>query len=318
MAKIVFEIQYSTKSKPFYCHLEQEEIRIGRGFDCDLLINDPWVSAHHLVMRQEMEGGWSITDTDSKNGTLLNGKIKVGTGQILNSGDYLMIGRTKIRVFAPEHPVVPPLSASVPNKFLVSLNHPVAVFILFVLVNVISVLQQYLTMYTNIRPMQLLAGNILPMVFMVIWAGFWTFIGWLIIRKVNFFAQLSVTFFAFFISVPISMVANYWAFSTGSSWGMWLGSTICVGGWAVYLLTENLALATNLSRKQRIGYTAALVLALSVSFGVLKKAKNEEFSGKPIFVQNLMPPYVKLWRLKTADQFLKDSLFIFEKKAGKN
>ncbi|MBF0484874.1 MAG: FHA domain-containing protein [Candidatus Omnitrophica bacterium] len=317
MEKIVFEISYSNRSKPFYYHLDKDEIRIGRAFDNDLLISDPCVSGRHLIVRREPEGVLSVEDAGSENGSLLNGTVKISGKQVFSSGDYFVIGRTKIKVFLESHAVAPTVLLGAPNKFLTWMDNPYSAVILFILVNGLFMLQQYFSVPVKVQWVQLLASNIVPVAIMLAWAGFWTFIGWLVRRKVSFFAQLSVTFFAFILSVPVFMVVSYWVFLAGTWGGMLTAMTVCIGGWLVFLLTESLALATYWSRKQRVGYSVIFILLIAISAGVLVKAKFEDFSGRPNFVRNLMPPYFKFYKTRKISQFIKDSSFVFENKREK-
>ena len=67
-------------------------IRIGRGSDCDLRFDsrvDRRVSTHHAEIRFD-SGHYSVVDTGSSNGTLVNGKMV--RQQKLRSGDRLVFG----------------------------------------------------------------------------------------------------------------------------------------------------------------------------------------------------------------------------------
>jgi hypothetical protein len=56
---------------------------VGRGEDCDLLINHPSVSRRHAEL-QSVDGGWRLVDLDSKNGTFVNG-ARIGREQLSGS-----------------------------------------------------------------------------------------------------------------------------------------------------------------------------------------------------------------------------------------
>lgn len=57
-------------------------ILLGRGEECVVLLGDPGVSRQHVRLHRSDDGGFALTDLDSKNGTFLDG-IQVGQGALL-------------------------------------------------------------------------------------------------------------------------------------------------------------------------------------------------------------------------------------------
>jgi hypothetical protein len=70
------------------------EVVVGRGSDCDIMLDDLNVSRRHAVIRHR-GGRYQIEDQRSKNGVYLNGqRLRVHT---LNDGDHLAIGDSVFR-----------------------------------------------------------------------------------------------------------------------------------------------------------------------------------------------------------------------------
>jgi predicted component of type VI protein secretion system len=67
---------------------------VGRSRDCDIVLEDAGISRRHADIRPGAEG-WSITDLNSTNGVLLNGRPARGT-QPLAPGDRIELGSTEI------------------------------------------------------------------------------------------------------------------------------------------------------------------------------------------------------------------------------
>lgn len=69
--------------------LHTDYFLIGRGYDCDLQLNNPAVSRRHAILRQA-QGRWYIQDASSKGGLLHNGQPVRAAA--LNPGDAIQIG----------------------------------------------------------------------------------------------------------------------------------------------------------------------------------------------------------------------------------
>ena len=63
--------------------------------DCDLQLQDPLASRHHVALEQN-ETGWRMVDLDSTNGTRLNGQL--ADEAELKDGDVVQLGESIFRV----------------------------------------------------------------------------------------------------------------------------------------------------------------------------------------------------------------------------
>ncbi|MEV4441936.1 FHA domain-containing protein [Streptomyces sp. NPDC049577] len=72
--------------------LPSDTVRIGRGADNDLLVDDLIASRHHAELRRTADGGYEIVDLGSHNGTFLNG-TRVERHPVL-PGDIVGIGHS--------------------------------------------------------------------------------------------------------------------------------------------------------------------------------------------------------------------------------
>ncbi len=66
------------------------EAVIGRSPDCDIIINERFVSQKHLIIWYE-NGEWYLEDLGSRNGTLVNGQ-RILSEVILDTEDTISIG----------------------------------------------------------------------------------------------------------------------------------------------------------------------------------------------------------------------------------
>lgn len=73
--------------------LEQDIINIGRFRDNDIILDDPYVSRHHLQLRRRF-GVYILFDVHSQGGTWVN-NVQIKEHQ-LQTGDVIMIGKTQL------------------------------------------------------------------------------------------------------------------------------------------------------------------------------------------------------------------------------
>lgn len=65
---------------------------VGRAQDNDVTVHGGWVSRYHCQVIH-VAGVWCVTDSDSSNGTYLNGeRLPANQGHVLNNGDVVNIG----------------------------------------------------------------------------------------------------------------------------------------------------------------------------------------------------------------------------------
>ncbi len=88
-------------SDVFDRELKKVETQIGKGPRNDIVVADPAVSTSHAVLRAE-NGGYTLSDIGSRNGTSLNGKRITSTVK-LNHGDVIGMGVTKLTFRLANH-----------------------------------------------------------------------------------------------------------------------------------------------------------------------------------------------------------------------
>ena len=81
------------------------EARIGRGYDNDVIIDDPYVAAQHLRVFRDEAGQLVAEDLGSTNGTFLDGGRNRVARIVIDGKHPIRIGQTYLRVREIHHEV---------------------------------------------------------------------------------------------------------------------------------------------------------------------------------------------------------------------
>jgi pSer/pThr/pTyr-binding forkhead associated (FHA) protein len=85
--------------------IDGPEARIGRGYDNDVMVDDPYIAAQHLRVFRDETGQLVAEDMGSVNGTFLDGGNSRLARIIVDGTNPIRIGRTYLRVREISHAV---------------------------------------------------------------------------------------------------------------------------------------------------------------------------------------------------------------------
>ncbi len=95
---------------PFDLPLDREEIVVGRASDCDLTVEDRYMSRHHARVFKR-DGDWWLEDLGSRNGTLLNGEA-LSDARKIAAGDEVALSGSALSLIDTDAPVVADLATT--------------------------------------------------------------------------------------------------------------------------------------------------------------------------------------------------------------
>jgi pSer/pThr/pTyr-binding forkhead associated (FHA) protein len=269
--------------------LETLPLRIGRGLDNDLILDDPYVDARHAQITHGVSGAVIIEDLGSTNGIVVGrGPERVPSVAVV-PGSEVRIGRTVLRFRdsaevvpaalvdnARESRTTPPWTAKPSAQVALSLAAVAAIAVYFWL-------ETYEPTAASETFMIVLAFAAMGSV----WSGIWAIAGRIIVQRFRFMAH-----FALFSSVLL--VLFVWTVIT--EWAAFLFPDNAVAdalGFALTLVlvaaivAGHLALASSLSARRRWTIGAAVSTVVAVLLGLGALTMEETFTDVPEFASTV-------------------------------
>ncbi len=271
---------------------DREVITVGRAFDNDVILEDAYVSAHHLRLTLH-DRGWLAEDLGSANGTY-HKKQRVREKEGLDSGDRLRVGHTYLHLYSDVHLVSPVLKIDSAEARLVSLGRPLVWTMLIVLTCMMLVFESYSHSFAEYKPLKIVQPALWSLLGVVLLAAVWALVGRLARHRAYFFCHLSIWYLFGLSSFVSQFVSETIAYNLSSG----LLQDALVNGSKFLLLVavlwSSLTLATNLKAKRRswsaLGLAGAvLIVGLAGEF-----RWQQDFTAAPSYYAHIKSPSL-LW-----------------------
>nr|WP_255490877.1 FHA domain-containing protein [Spartinivicinus marinus] len=279
-----------------------DSLTIGRGFNNDLVLVDPYIAANQLCFRQR-EGEWFVDIIDETNPILINGQIIVDNTQV-QSGDRLRVGRTSITVYLDNHQVEPT------RKLLLSgwLHHDNLGILLptLVLLGVcfLDAGVDFLQVSARYEWKEYVFYSLIGALIITIWAAVWSITGRLLRHEHHFSSQLLITSVAAGVYTLLEPISSYIEYATNSIFAGEVTAIFFVLVVLTGVLKFNLMFATNIVRST----TAALVASISATIFIhtMNYLEQTDHSNRPEYSSVLKAPFAHISGDSSIDEYFQE------------
>ncbi|AWB67193.1 hypothetical protein C2869_12440 [Saccharobesus litoralis] len=291
--------------------LEKNVVQLGRGFDNDVIIDDPHVCAEHAQIQVSEDGILSISDLGSINRVYDKQKQPVGLYKTFNSGAIFYLGKQKIQVFDSAHPVAETVAMTWYENVADWFSTKRTVFLLYLVTLLLTGFSQYFTTTVEFEAKQLVEPLIVTSLAMLAWPIFWSVIALFYRHEARFWAHLSTFLSIMLIGELASMLARVVGFNAGGASGYQLellfGFIL-----SVVAIRFSLYLFNQKSGFRPIFTSATLTVALYGTMLGAWHAKQPDFSQYPDYAANVLPSLFLFDSGKPIDDYLAGSQTIFD------
>ncbi len=318
MEKIILEIEAYPRLDVDIKSFSQELVSIGRSFNNDVIFHDPYIAPLHLTINQR-DGIFYIQNHSLINGAYYankndqNTRFKIEGEVELSSGMFIFIGKSQIRFWLSNEPILPELPLETTEVEKSTKTKSLApLFGWLTVLTLIEAFDFYTSFWSNQNFLySFLLKFIGFLICFILWAGFWSIISKFIKKKARYLEHLYITLRWFVIMNVIEAVIRLLSFFICNITFDRFLSEITTLVFVFYVLNVHLRLSTNLSRRNR--YLIALTFVTIVLLITLLTFLNTAHVFSPYYKHyfNLLPIPAGLIPTISIDQYLHKIIKIF-------
>jgi len=271
-------------------------VRIGRAYDNDVVIDDPYIAPHHArIVRDPADGGLVVEDLGSLNGLLVDGETTRRERLTLRDDLTIRLGHTRLRVRAADHPVAPERPARAETR-----QWPVLVGLIGAAVALVP-LAEWLTDTAELQPSRYLLPLLGLSVIVLGWTAIWAVLSRVFSGQAQFERNLVIA---------IAGIIGYWLYHSAvqvAEFGLaWRGLAPyeAIGMWCLIALLVFLHLRE--IGPARPWFKAAVVSALAgaaIAMHIVNLLDPLGGVDQTNLLRNFMPPALRLTALRSEGTF---------------
>lgn len=279
--------------------LSRFPVTVGRGYENDVIVEDPYVAARHLRIELTPSGELSAIDLGTVNGLYVLDPLKRVSSTVLGPDTRLRVGHTQLRVRRRDAPVPPELE----DRRRSLIRSPAGFAMILAAMVALVLANQYVDTPEKIEPLKLAIPLLIAFALAAVWAGAWSFASRMVTRHANMLAHASVGLLGLIGLLVADTVAEYTAFAFSARV---LGDLmpLLIGVVLALVLFRHLKLLSRQSPR-RVALVAALV-TLCVVGGITLfyySAASDDLT-RLRYMRYLKPPAFRLVAGETPEAFL--------------
>lgn len=307
---IVLEL-LSRKNIPLkHYKFEQDYVCVGRDFNNDLRLDDPYVCPSHMLVAIDPESGkLMVNDCQSTNGIKVNNKfVRQAT---LNSHDIIKIGRTRLRIIDTKVPLAEAMPLSELEENLSWLNQSfLAICLSFVCLGFL-LLSKYFGSVQEFNLIKALPSELSQLAIFCLWPLSFAVLAKVVKKESHIVSQFNLTWLVVLLANALILLQKVAVFNIHpGAWFTWLELVI----FAVVLsgfIWLSLFIAfhqTNNRRNIIAGSMTFIILAPIYALGFLN---TDDFSSRPSYNPVLLPPTYNITSAEQTDEFIEQANNLF-------
>lgn len=290
------------------CRLANFPATLGRAYDCDLILNDDYVSPQHARIALNEQGELTLTDLGTANGTHCLPQMQPVSSMILGPETLLRLGHSLVRLRRPDFAVAPTRVDTLTSKRFARAFNSIATLLLLTLVLLGLVgLNSYQSSVQNIKLGTLLLEVLEIAVIAPLWAGIWAILSRIFVHHAAYVAHAVIASLGVIGFLLANVFVEYVAFAYSARLSVDILFQVLLGVLACAMLYGHLRFTTLFSPR-RTGLIAASTAAMMIGlFGFTAYVQDLEFNDSLPYPPELKPPQFQLAPDQSPENFMRDA-----------
>lgn len=286
--------------------LDIGSVIIGRAYDCQIIIDDPYVCPQHVKVSLAENGELLIEDLDSVNGLSASRHGLKKAQILLRPGDDCYIGWTKLRYRCRSEKAAPARRDHSHQLVFSSLQQPKPLAIIIVVSFLLLLFNGWLEQVRQVDWYTLVVEPAYVYLILMFWAFVWSIVGKLLVHRALFFTHFAIAAAMVAITLIVEGVIGYGLFminvdSLQTSLQRVTGFLIIAA-----MLYAHLHFASRAKPKSQLVAVVTISALVTIYSAYNVFENNDEFSSYPKYIAFLKPPVFVIGSLQTTDEFYSD------------
>ena len=281
----------------------QWPVRIGRAIDCDLVLDDPHVAAHHATLALR-EDGVHVEPAASVNGVRLGrAAIAPGSTPLLPPSSVMTLGATTLRVrlagevLAPEQRLL--------DLLQYERRHAVTLMGLILFAAVWQGFSLWLSTVPGSQGTALTWNYLSAPLGLIIWCALWAIGSMLFQRRFAFWAHLYIALKWLLIAIVTEAATAQVAFALSMPWIEKLGRVVFVGAMAMMMWRHmGLLLPT---RRRAVAIAIGSAVAVSSGLLLIDRGMQQQPLIGDLYLGTISLPGVRVVKPVSSEAFVKSA-----------
>ncbi len=280
---------------------------IGRGYDNDVIVDDPYVCPRHA--RVHMTGGRGVVVEDAGSVNGVHGANGGGRQARLplQPGDTFRIGRTLLRICDDEWTVAPAVvDHDGPGARLPRLLTTRSSLVIVALSFAAFAMAGWLASYERVSLAQVLSDALPAPLLFALWGGAWALVTRIITHRFNFAQHVAIVAGIGAVGLVVDAMTEWltFLFASDDFTALWVLLAMLA---TVTMLYGHLSFATNLTRRRRWAISSLTVVTFFALATFVSLADEDDHSLGLDYPGALKPLSPRWLRSVTIDDFAKAS-----------
>jgi hypothetical protein len=274
-----------------------DEAHVGRGYDNDVIIDDPYVAARHVRIFRDGAGRLVAEDAGSKNGMFLDRSSTRQARIVVDPERTIRIGHTHVRIRETAYAVPVERFTRARTQTWPAL----AAAALVVSVPGLEALHAWLLQTSEIKVSAFFSSLVFIPALALVWISFWTILSRVFSGQGRFLQHVLIGLSAFLLiglSRELAQIAAFAVTWPAATTYLYVAESGIVALACFFHLRE-----TGRSRLVLKGAAVAALLALAIAVQTVLQSETVSDGGQQNIVRRLMPPVLRLAPVRDESDF---------------